>query len=76
VIAASAPAVLIAIDRGPIPRRHFGFVASVSDRSDAARPASANTKSSATTLDPPAGIFSATGKMVTDVAESTSTLIG
>jgi len=49
VIAASAVAVLIALDRGPIPRRHFGFVASAFDRSDAAAPASVIAKSGATT---------------------------
>jgi hypothetical protein len=49
VIAASAVAALIALDRGPISRHHFGFVTSASERSDDVSPASGFAKSSAAT---------------------------
>jgi hypothetical protein len=49
VIAASAVAALIALDRGPVPRPHFGFGASVPGHSDSAGSTSGSVKSSATT---------------------------
>jgi Galactose oxidase, central domain len=49
VIAASAVAALIALDRGPLPRHHFGFVASASEHSEDVRSASGFKKSTAAT---------------------------
>jgi Galactose oxidase, central domain len=49
VIAASAVAALIALDRGPAPHHHFGFVASASEHSDDAGSASGFAKPSAAT---------------------------
>jgi Galactose oxidase, central domain/Kelch motif len=49
VIAASAVAALIALDRGPGPRHHFGFIAAASDHSDDTRSASRVAKSSVAT---------------------------
>jgi hypothetical protein len=49
VIAASAVAALIALDRGPLPRHHFGFVASASEHSEDASSASGFAKSRAAT---------------------------
>jgi hypothetical protein len=49
VIAASAVAALIALDRGPISRHHFGFVTSASEHSDDVGSASGFAKSSAST---------------------------
>ena len=49
VIAASAVAALIAFDRGPVPRHHFGFGASASSRHSDVRSASGFAKSSVAT---------------------------
>jgi hypothetical protein len=49
VIAASAVAALIALDRSPVPRHHFGFAASASERSDDGSSGSGFAKSSAVT---------------------------
>jgi len=49
IIAASAVAALIALDRGPAPRPHFGFVASATDHTDRAGISPGFAKSSATT---------------------------
>src|ERR1700722_3967882 len=49
VVAASAVAALIAFDRGPVPRHHFGFGASASSRHSDVRSASRFAKSSVAT---------------------------